>query len=305
MAQFGALTLQKIVRERHSWDVRAQVVIDWYQANYGGKVQEHLDAIRPIDRVIKPQEIFTLQELQEIQKLVAPGTRGKPYLNLGCGRTHFPSAPPAGHEAVDKDFYSYPLFVNIDKVEGVGADLTFDIFQYPWPLEANSYDGAGLFHILEHIPHEIKIARWASVEALHNKEFDSQNVRKLDSLQDGWFAFFSELYRVLTPNSIVHIVSPYGFSDGGITDQSHTRYLTMNTFTHSMTPDISDGSTFKYNNGGINFVIEGRPQYRVTPYGEALKKFYTAHDFDVDFDFLIGTHLNVCYDFYVKLKVVK
>lgn len=222
----------------------------------------------------------------------------KAFLNLGCGTTHFPSAKPAGHDLIPDDIYSYPLWVNVDKVEGVGADKTFDLFTYPWPLEDNSFDGAVLAHIVEHIPHEIKTTN--VYHLLREDDALLIRMRELQSLQDGWYAFFSELYRVLTPGALVHIVSPYGFSDGGITDPSHTRYLTMNTFTHSMTPEVSDGSTFKYNNGGINFVIDGNPQYRITPYGKLLQE-RTGFTYDL----LMGTNINVCYDFYLTLKAVK
>jgi hypothetical protein len=224
----------------------------------------------------------------------------KAYLNLGCGRTHLPSEKPVGHEAVDDAVYAYPLWVNVDKVEGVGADKVFDLFTYPWPLEDNSFDGALLAHILEHVPHEIRLSDERWLYPMDHGMGYTRRAKELLSLQDGWYAFWSELYRVLTPGALVHVVSPYGFSDGGITDPSHTRYLTMNTFTHSMTPDIGDGSTFRYNNGGINFQIDGEPQYRITPYGKLLHE-RTGFDYDV----LIGTHLIVCYDFMLKLKAVK
>lgn len=335
MAQFGALTLQKTVRERHTWDQRAQVVVDWYNTNYGGSVQkidkvvttiemdefgkntgktvEHLTTStgaisngsfkgdfphRPIGISPVVDEIRMTATGENTMQVSTSFREPKPYLNLGCGTTHFPSAKPAGHDLIPDDIYSYPLWVNVDKVNGVGADKVFDLFTYPWPLEDNSFDGAVLAHIVEHIPHEIKTTN--VYHLLREDDALLIRMRELQSLQDGWYAFFSELYRVLTPGALVHIVSPYGFSDGGITDPSHTRYLTMNTFTHSMTPEVSDGSTFKYNNGGINFVIDGNPQYRITPYGKLLQE-RTGFTYDL----LMGTNLNICYDFYLTLKAVK
>lgn len=298
MAQFGALTLQKIVRERHTWEARCQVVVDWFEKEYGSvqmveEVNQHVD----IEKIAEELKIATkgfMPEFHLVDHSKAEDgwteilLNAKPYLNLGCGKTHFPSAKPPGHESVPDSVYSYPLFLNIDKVDGVGADLTFDLFSYPWPLPDASFDGAIVAHVMEHIPHEIKLRD------------NSERAMFLSTLQDGWYSFLSELFRVLTPNAIVHIVSPYGFSDGGITDPSHHRYLTMNTFTHSMTPEIGDGSTFKYNNGGINFQIEGVPQYRMTPYGELLHQ-RTGFDYDL----LMGIYNNICYDMYVALKAVK
>ena len=318
-AKASAAQLQAIVRERHTWDARAQVVVDWYQKEYG--VTKSFTS----NKTWEEAAVFVDQENQPKATLITKDSPikvdfngeqvtvsfKKPFLNLGCGRTHLPSTKPAGHEAVDDAVYAYPLWVNVDKVEGVGADKTFDLFTYPWPLEDNSFDGALLAHILEHVPHEIKVHDPRSIIASYNDGetviYDGEDVGKVydklgefTQLQDGWYAFWSELFRVLTPGALVHVVSPYGWSDGGITDPSHTRYLTMNTFTHSMTPDISDENTFRYNNGGINFVIDGEPQYRITPYGALLHE-RTGFAYDV----LIGTYLNVCYDFYIKLKAVK
>jgi hypothetical protein len=313
LAMYGARQLQKIVCEQHTWDARAQVVVDWYQTNYGGKVAGIIlnedgtvkDTPLNLGKTLPDGTSFSVGDVNEPNALNNKPLKVNAYLNLGCGKTHFPSAKPLGHELVGDDLYTYPLWVNVDKVEGVGADKTFDLFTYPWPLEDNSFDGALLAHIVEHIPHEIRLSSLAI--SFNNKEDEDGNAdiltpraQELEKLQDGWYAFWSELYRVLTPGALVHIVSPYGFSDGGITDPSHTRYLTMNTFTHSMTPEISDGSTFQYNNGGINFVIDGNPQYRMTPFAIKLQE-RTGFDMDM----LLGIYLNVCYDFYLKLKVVK
>jgi hypothetical protein len=240
-------------------------------------------------------------------------------LNLGCGKTYLPSAPPPGHEIADPSIYDYPNWLNVDKVQGVGADFVFDLFTYPWPFADNSFGGALCAHLVEHIPHEIR----SSVFQDNNIDLYDQRWQQLQKLQDGWYAFFSELYRVLAPGSLVHIIAPYGFSDGGITDPSHTRYLTASSFTHSMTPNISDGKTFQYANGGINFQVVMNEHgvhnivYRFTEYASAIEELLNLASSIMPQSIasqvikrygramMLGIFNNMCYDFYIQLKVVK
>lgn len=340
----GAMAMAQAC-QHHIWEKRAQVVVDWYEKTYGAKMSEPVE-IKPTVVLTQPRNLDAARQLIETQidpkpymppidmhpqngrtdvladlnggiiieneprgafTMQLPQVEGKPYLNLGCGKTHLPSAPPPGHETVDPALYGYPLWLNVDKVEGVGADETFDLFQYPWPLEDNSFDGALLAHICEHIPHEIFAsthdrgkpnAEFANASG-EKRQWYVKRAQYLADLQDGWSAFFSELYRVLTPNSRVHVVSPYGHSDSGIVDFTHTRYLTPASFTHSMTPD-SDGATFQYNNGGINFVMEGQPFARPTPMAK-LAMDRTG----LDFNEVAQLFNNVVYDFYITLRTVK
>lgn len=284
--------MQKVVWENHTWDKRAQVVIDWFEREYRSQ---------PTPVIINGEALTEVKQL--------------PYLNLGCGTTHLPSPPPPGHELVDTSIYQYPLWTNVDKVKGVGADRVFDLFKYPWPLEDSSYGGALLAHIAEHIPHGIEISNGDSPDSYLKTK---QRVKELEVLQDGWYAFFAELYRVLAPGAIVHIISPYGHSDGAIVDPSHTRYLTPQSFMHSMTPSIDDGPTFRYENGGINFQIVSNPVYRFNEYMQlaedvllgsaqeyresSLAKFLQLAEPKA---LAIGLFNNVCYDFYVQLRCVK
>lgn len=292
----AALQLQKACMP-HIWDARAQVIVDWFQKRKDSgvdtfqKIQENLTAVAAGGILPHPDAAQGIIEGGHLPKEIEPETKRYPMLNLGCGRTHFPSEPPPGHEVVDPEIYRAGEWLNVDKVEGVGADKVFDLFTYPWPLEDNSFDGAVLGHIVEHIPHEIKLR---NIEDTHVR---SINLLRLANLQDGWFAFFAELYRVLTPGAIAHIISPYGWSDGAITDPTHTRYLTINTFHHGLS-ESQYANTFKYNIA-CNFEVDGPPTYRFTP---------MAAPFMGDRDMLedaIMTRLNMVYDFYVRLKVVK
>lgn len=252
-----------------------------------------------------------------------------PMLNLGCGKTHFPTpTPPPGHEAVSPSVYHMPYWTNVDKVAGVGADKVFDLFEYPWPLADNSHDGALLAHIAEHIPHEIKLSEHdvdppdeRGIRHVGHGWFDKEGNRAapppprgqrqkyLHTLQDGWYAFLSELWRVLTPGAVVHIISPHGSSDGGIVDPTHTRYLTPQSFIHAMDTGGDGGPTFRYE-VGCNYRVARAPQYRVTQMFAHL-----LHNDDDDdetrarktkeFELAMMIYRNVVYDFYMQLEVVK
>jgi len=209
----------------------------------------------------------------------------KPFLNLGCGTITLPRPRPDHHVLVDEALYNFPLWHNVDRNKTPGVDQQFDVFTYPWPLEDNAYDGALLAHICEHIPHEIRVTN------------GDDRSRYLRGLQDGWYAFWSELYRVLTPGAVVHILSPYAFTSGAMTDPTHTRYLTEHTFQHSMHPE--EHNSFEYANGGINFRPCAPVVYRLLPH-----TLWMAEYPDV-FANALATQINVVYDFYVKLEAVK
>jgi hypothetical protein len=246
------------------------------------------------------------------------------YLNLGCGRIILPAERPAHHALVNPAIYQYPLWHNVDRNGEPGVDECFDLFTYPWPLESDAYDGALLSHLAEHIPHEIRIdpGNLPIGRAEHAATMESEvrirldmstlstraaHMHRLAELQDGWYAFFAELYRVLTPGAIVHILSPYGWSQGGITDPTHTRLLTEHTFSHSMQPDPN--SPFKYATGGINFEMVGvnfgvypmfthlLPTERDNPQEVARKQALFQEE--------LMTRINVVNDLYVQLRVVK
>jgi hypothetical protein len=230
----------------------------------------------------------------------------KPYLNLGCGRVILP-APKPDHYALIDNITEYALWHNVDRNAVPGVDETADLFSYPWAWADNSFDGALCAHLCEHIPHEIKLTRDAQLVIDNAKLGDDVSVKgkfagyvmratELAQLQDGWYAFFSELWRVLTPGAIIHVLSPYAWSDGAMHDPSHTRYLTPASFQHSMTPNPD--APFAYATGGLHLEMADL-RYGVSE----------------DFKHLIGqqelleraarTQINVCAEFYVKLQVVK
>lgn len=226
----------------------------------------------------------------------------KPYLNAGCGRIVLPTARPAHHALIDDAIYAYPLWVNADRNAAPGVDQVVDLFRYPWPFEDNSFDGALLAHLCEHIPHEIRINHVSMLDdevggAASAGVIGAERRARLMDCQDGWYAFFAELYRVLTPGAIAHILSPYAWSEGAVGDPTHTRLLTPGTFVHSMQPDPD--APFAYAVGGLHFEPADAPRYNITP----------------GFQHLIGQtellnqavnhQVNVVSEFSVKLRAVK
>lgn len=224
----------------------------------------------------------------------------KPFLNLGCGRVILPAPKPGHYGLIDEGITDYALWHNVDRNPEPGVDECLDIFRYPFPWADNSFDGALLAHIAEHIPHEIRKSGWVEGDTWDTAAGDDLKQARwedISELQDGWYAFYSELHRVLTPGAIIHVLSPYAWSQGGVTDPTHTRYLTEQTFTHSMQPDAN--SPFKYATGGLNLELVEEAKYNYTnlamPY---------AHD-PVMLTRARQTMINITYELYVKLRVIK
>lgn len=215
----------------------------------------------------------------------------KPYLNLGCGRVILPAERPAHHESVDPTIYSYPLWVNADRNAGPGVDEVVDLFRYPWPWDDNSFDAALLAHLVEHIPHAI----------------NSDDPRYC-AMQDGWYAFLFELWRVLTPGAVAHIIAPYAFSTAAMTDPSHTRYITDAVFVHAL--DEHAGAPFRYETGGVHLAMIGDPVYRLTEWFAHLApkpgdpQTLREHK-QRELQRALATQVNVAHEICVRLRVVK
>lgn len=312
----------------HTWDARAQVIVDWFEREYGKdksvpelltvhdwgiskeSIQSGVTAQEAVENVNKVRDY--INKPVDEATITNPAPLSKPFLNLGCGRTHLPGERPAHHALVPADIYSGREWVNVDRVGNVGADKVFDLFAYPWPLDDNSYDGALLSHLCEHIPHEIKSQDSQSWIA---NGFDSPDkddlyfklYRRVASLQDGWFAFFAELYRVLTPGAEVHILSPHARSDGAISDPTHTRYLLPDSFQHSMVPNPD--APFEYATGGIHFEMEKCHYGLQSNYKHLMPQPTEPLDVQqsksVQLEHLMLSQNNIVAEFYVRLKVVK
>lgn len=233
----------------------------------------------------------------------------RPYLNLGCGHIILPGVQPGHHALVDGGIYAYPLWLNVDRNNAPGVDKVMDLFRYPWDLPDDSFDGALLTHIVEHIPHDIRPSSFEPEgDNLAPVIKKMQRYKQLERCQDGWYAFFAELYRVLTPGAVVHVLSPYAWSQGAVTDPTHTRLITEHTFTHSMSPDPH--SPFHYETGGIHFEMVEPARFTLTAMFEHLRpqaddtpaaRAYKEHELML----ALQTRVNVAYELYVKLRAVK
>lgn len=220
----------------------------------------------------------------------------KPYLHGGCGRIILPGPKPAHHNLIDSAVYDYPLFLNVDRNAEPGVDEIVDLFQVPFPWADNSFDGALFAHLCEHLPHEIKIAPFGVGVWTDRAAYD-QRVAELSACQDFWYAWWAEVHRVLTPGAVAHILSPYGWSQGAITDPSHCRMITEHTFTHSLQPDPN--SPFRYETAGLNLRLVEPCRFGITP------MFAHLIDRPELLQQALMTQLNVAYEIAACLEAVK
>lgn len=193
----------------------------------------------------------------------------KPYINLGSGKIHLPAPQPAHHSLVEPAIYDYPEWVNVDVSDNVGADAVVNLFAYPWNLPDNGFDGALLSHLVEHIPHG-------------------------NGALDGFYSFFAELYRVLTPGAVAHVLVPYGMSTGALQDPTHHRYILPQTFTY-LTPNPDAPFAMDY---GSAWEIVGI-RYQFT---------YLANVYRNDpqgLERALATQWNIASDLYVQLRSLK
>ena len=210
-------------------------------------------------------------------------TRG---VNLGCGKVIMPCVQPAHHNLLPLEIYQATdtVWDNVDMHANAGVNLVADIFRYPWPLESDTYDVALASHILEHIPHGV---------IRHGQ---------LESLVGGWWAWWEEVGRVLKPGGVIYCLVPYAFSLSGMSDPTHTRYLTHQTFGYFM-PDPTAPFDYhlKYKWEVIYGIIMGfTDSIALQAMDEIPEAKQNAWMVDQS-----THHLDVCREFAVGLRVLK
>jgi hypothetical protein len=83
------------------------------------------------------------------------------------------------------------------------ADITHDLFKFPWPIEDNSVSEVFCSHFVEHIPH-------------YRPDWGEK---------DGWWLFWEEVYRVCEPGAKIVVLHPYVKSDRAFWDPTHIRFI--------------------------------------------------------------------------------
>jgi SAM-dependent methyltransferase len=214
-------------------------------------------------------------------------------LNLGCGTVIFPisETDTPYHIKPEPEEIHDGEWINVDKYKNKGVDEQIDLFRYPWvcengeTFEDNSADFIYCSHIVEHIPHEPKASKGYVVSGD----------------LDGFFEFFRECWRILKPNGILYVASPFAFSNAGFSDPTHTRYITPSSFSYLCEP--TPNTPFDYHVPML-FEPAGPPGLRF--FGEWAKRINETPGITADDATTIAmTQFNSCDEIRFRLKAVK
>lgn len=88
------------------------------------------------------------------------------------------------------------------------ADITWDLFTFPWPIKTGSVREINCSHFVEHIPHYRP--EWGGV--------------------DGWFLFWDEVHRICRDGATVKVVHPYVKNGRAFWDPTHERFIHEQTW---------------------------------------------------------------------------
>lgn len=91
-----------------------------------------------------------------------------------------------------------PAAVGIDSAPGSGADVIWNLDEFPWPLEAGKFTRIHMSHIIEHL-HDVMRA-------------------------------MAEVHRVAAAGADVFVTTPHFSSHNSYTDPTHVRHLAARSF---------------------------------------------------------------------------
>lgn len=112
-------------------------------------------------------------------------------LLIGCGNSRA--------KKLTLDSLEWDGLVTMDHDPNCGADVLHDLDEYPWPFEANQFDAAHAYCVIEHL------GRQGDYRA--------------------FFALFGEIWRVLRPGGLFYAICPSRKSPWAWGDPSHTRII--------------------------------------------------------------------------------
>lgn len=257
-------------------------------------------------------------------------------LNVGAGRAQFPVTPEnkkysehLAHalanvpEAYDKDVE----WVNIDRVAQPGIAEVVNVFRYPWikssdgkPFEDNSFDVVIATHMIEHIPHQIKLHHFgfgtSDIKGMshHGVTVDKYLLDLEDNDGDGWFAWFYQAWKVLKPGGLLHIVCPYAWAYSGMSDPTHTRYILPGSFSYFVpNPDAPFDYQIPYRFDAVQLPgKQGAVMFRFVQqsmaYLDRIKQTEDMLELDnlyKGLDAHVTQHINQIEDMYLVFRAVK
>lgn len=223
-------------------------------------------------------------------------------LNLGAGTFPLPfvrdEEPNRDHNVPLPDVCYEPGWTNIDKFAHAGIQEQINLWRFPWirssngsPFNESSVDYIFASHLVEHIPHEVKIAN--HIPLGWRKEYEA-----LVDEYDGFFVFFYEAWRILKPDGIIQVRCPFGVSYDALCDQTHMRRIVPGSF--SYLTDTTDEQPFDYMIPA-RFEMTGDITWRMTRQLADEVKFYTAEGFQN----LVRTNSAGITGFDITLRAVK
>jgi SAM-dependent methyltransferase len=168
-------------------------------------------------------------------------------LNLGCGRVPIKGA------------------VNLDAVEGLGADVVHDLNVLPWPFAAGRFREIHANDVIEHLHDTV--------------------------------ATMAEIHRVSRPGAIVHLTVPHFSSVGAFIDPTHRRFFAAGTFDY-----FTDGHQLDYYGGGSFRIRELQILFWETPLNKLVWRLANRYReaYERRFAWLFPARF-----IYAKLEVVK
>ena len=93
-------------------------------------------------------------------------------------------------------------YLNVDQFPECAPDVLWNLEQTPWPFAESSVDELVAHHVLEHLGQETKV----------------------------FFAIIKELYRLMRHGGVLRIIVPHPHHPTFLSDPTHVRAFTANTF---------------------------------------------------------------------------